>query len=110
MKAEIIYHDFKDTDCLMFGTPAHPNHYHTVATVELPDSMESEGALSHLFTQFNIGDKAGMHVRCMSVGDKVRLEGRGVWICKPIGWECIRPFVGNIASMPNDRDLPPVRG
>lgn len=91
MKAEIIYHNFKDADCAMFGKPATPSHYHSVATVELPDEMESEAALKQLFAQFNVGDKGGVSwIRCMSVGDKVRLEDRGVWICKPTGWEQLR--------------------
>jgi hypothetical protein len=95
MKAEVIYHDFQDTDCLMFGTPADSGHYHTVAEVRLPDDMESEAALGHLFAQFNVGDHGGLHIRSMSVGDKVRLENRGTWICKPIGWKLLRAWGQN---------------
>ncbi len=95
MKAEIIYHDFQDTDCLMRGSAASPDHYSKVAEVELPNDLESEAALGRLFEQFNIGDHGGLHIRSMSVGDKVRLEGRGTWICKPIGWELLRAWGQN---------------
>lgn len=90
MKAEIIYHDFQVASCLISGTPADPSHYHLVTTVELSDEMGSEEACDHLFAQFNVGDKGGLHVRSMSVGDKIRLEGRGTWICKPMGWRLVR--------------------
>jgi hypothetical protein len=88
MKAEIFYHDFQDTHCLMFGTVADPKHYGKVAEVEVSDdiaqpSVSSEHICGLLFEQFNIGDRG---VRSMSVGDKIRLEGRGTWVCQPVGW------------------------
>lgn len=93
MKAEIFYHDFQDTNCLMFGTPAKPEHYYTAAKVNLSDdyrASEPEAVCDLLFRQFNIGDHGGLNVRSMSVGDKIRLEGRGTWICKPKGWGLIK--------------------
>jgi hypothetical protein len=71
---------------------AAPSHYHLAAEMQLSDDLESEEALNLLFKIFNEGDHGGLHVRSMSVGDKIRLEGRGVWFCKSRGWELLRAF------------------
>lgn len=86
MKAEIIYHDFDDMKCVMFGELAEPSHYEKVAELDVPDEAP-ETACGRLFERFNIGDHGGLRIRSMSVGDKVRLEGHGTWLCKPVGWE-----------------------
>ncbi len=38
------------------------------------------------FERFNIGDRRGLDVRSMSVGDVVVIDGIA-WVCQPAGWE-----------------------
>lgn len=59
--------------------------YTLVATLEVKDADPME-ALELLFKQFNVGDRAGLRIRSMSVRDVVELDGV-CYECKGAGWE-----------------------
>lgn len=76
MEAKIYYKDemFEDG-----GT------YTLVATLEVEET-EPVAVLESLFERFNIGDRAGLRVRSMSVRDVVEIFGIR-YECKGAGWE-----------------------
>ena len=77
MQATIIY---RNTD-YNGGT-----YYKTVAKVEVSDQDPFPVVLESLFEQFNIGDRAGLRIRSLSVGDVVCLTS-GLYRCEPVGWQ-----------------------
>jgi hypothetical protein len=50
----------------------------------------TQGATAdYLFERFNIGDRAGLPVRSMSVGDIILFGCGQALVCKPVGWEAL---------------------
>jgi hypothetical protein len=70
--------------CGEYVGDAHPEVYETVYETT-GDGDDPEAICNHLFEQFNIGDRGGLRVRSMSVGDVVEVGDRR-FICKGIGW------------------------
>jgi len=102
-QVKIIYPDTSKLRTLTDAQPeGEPDHYWDVAhhgkdlSAKFPDqyhmiyacTMEGEPGhiLSQLWERFNIGDRGGLRVRSMSVGDVVEIDGQR-HVCKPAGWE-----------------------
>lgn len=76
MQATIIYRNDNN------GEP----EYETVAKVEVSDGDPFPVVLESIFEQFNIGDRAGLRIRSLSVGDVVCLPS-GLYKCESMGWQ-----------------------
>jgi len=61
------------------------DHYTVVAVV--PVGGDDEGGCEEVFARFNIGDRAGLRCRSMSVGDVVVFGSGAAFVCKGCGWE-----------------------
>lgn len=61
-----------------------PAHYEFVATV--PTKGDDERACEVLFEQFNIGDRAGLRCRSMSVGDVIAFSSGRTFVVQGCGW------------------------
>lgn len=65
----------------------HPDQYEVVYEGERDG--EHREILGRLFEQFNIGDREGLRVRSMSVGDLVEIDDDR-YVCAPAGWDKTR--------------------
>jgi hypothetical protein len=98
MRAKLLYVDEEhanqdDRGQASLGHFVSPDIYRVI--VELNCSDERDGC-EELFERFNIGDRAGLRCRSMSVGDVVlRVDEHGkpvaAWICAPVGFESCDP-------------------
>jgi hypothetical protein len=66
----------------------HPDAYNVVHSevTDRFDGYTDHEILAALFEQFNIGDRCGLRIRSMSVGDQVTI-GDVTYLCKPVGWD-----------------------
>ncbi|HET6416715.1 MAG TPA: hypothetical protein VMW52_04655 [Phycisphaerae bacterium] len=68
--------------------------YDVTARIDVGDIGTSPAdcisAADALFERFNIGDRAGLSVRSMSVGDVVAFDGRAIaMLCCKVGWRAV---------------------